>query len=395
MTKEEIKALIQKYNDGNCTRDEKGQLESWYIYTANENKDLSFSQDLWLNKEARYQDILSSKESKATILTLLFHKYRNITIAAITFIAVSVPIYLAENWSFDKAEAITVFKNDISPGGNKAFLTLSNGKRINLTEAKTGELATQLGIEITKDPNGQVIYRSHSTSTTNTQKAKSENLYNIIETPRGGQYLVCLPDGSKVWLNAASTLKFPITFADASQRKVELSGEAYFEVSKDKVHPFIVKTKAQDVEVLGTVFNISSYKDDERTKTTLINGSVKITSLNKSANKSPDKTNQKILIPGQEALLTYNSLVVSNANLKEATAWKNGYFILNHDNFREIMSKISRWYDVEIIYQCDPDGLRLGGMVPRSEKISTILELIGKISKVHFKIEGRRVTVIE
>ncbi|MNX85526.1 fec operon regulator FecR [compost metagenome] len=210
--------------------------------------------------------------------------------------------------------------------------------------------------------------------------------YNTIETPKGGQYQLILPDGSKVWLNAASSLTFPTSFVSLKTRKVELIGEAYFEIAKNKTSPFIVKSAKQEVKVLGTHFNINSYADEQSTTTTLLEGSVNIVSLNKAENI--------ILKPGQQSTLNNNKINVTEINTEEAIAWKNGLFIFNDENIKSIMKKIARWYNVEITFKGNLDHVSFVGNYARNKDLESLLENIELTEKVHFKIEGRRIEVI-
>ena len=201
----------------------------------------------------------------------------------------------------------------IVPGGNKAYLTLGNGKRIILTDASIGQLAKEAGVEISKSEDGQLVYSIKD------QLASGQTSINSIETPKGGRYQVLLPDGTKVWLNAGSKLTYPVSFRANSSRKVELTGEAYFEVAKNDRLPFIVKTVLQEVEVLGTHFNVMAYADEKSIRTTLLEGSVKV---------KTDRQ-QSLLHPGQQADLNKENqhIHISNALKNKSVAWKNGYFM--------------------------------------------------------------------
>jgi transmembrane sensor len=269
---------------------------------------------------------------------------------------------------------------DVPPGKNKAILTLSNGRKIALDSAN-GQLATQAGFKIIKTQDGKLTYNETASAQSDLALAS-----NNISTPNGGQWQLILPDGSKVWLNSASSLDYPASFKNQKERVVRLTGEAYFEVAKDKKHPFIVKTDKQTVAVLGTHFNINAYDNEASVQTTLEEGRIKITNLN---------GNEKILVPGQEAMLTGTHLVVHEADLTEALAWKNGYFRFNDENIQSIMRKLARWYDIEVQYKDDAPTEGLNGKVSRYKNISQVLKALEATKIVHFKIEGRRVTVMK
>lgn len=284
--------------------------------------------------------------------------------------------YNAKNSGRDAADQVAQ-QDSIRPGSNKAVLVLANGKRISLTDAKNGQLTQLSGITITKTKDGTVVYHVSETAGTS---ALAE--FNTIETPRGGQYTINLPDGTSATLNASSSLKFPSSFSKASQRVVELKGEGYFEVAKDRKKPFIVKTFEQEVEVLGTHFNVNAYPEERGVKTTLLEGSVRV-----------NKTT--LLKPGQQSLLYNQHMQVATVDTDAETAWKNGRLTFTGRDFKSIMLSIARWYDVEIIYNYNPGDLRLSGGISRFGNINDVLDLLKETGEVKFKIEGRRITVIK
>jgi ferric-dicitrate binding protein FerR (iron transport regulator) len=270
-------------------------------------------------------------------------------------------------------------KNSILPGSNKAVLTLAGGKRIELTSAKNGQLATQGNTVITKAADGQIVYNTTGNST------QPINNYNTVTTPNGGQYQIVLPDGTQVWLNAASSITYPAVFA-GKERLVQLSGEAYFEVAKNPSKPFRVNVNGkQQVEVLGTHFNIEGYADDSNIKTTLLEGSVKLSYKAKSA----------MLKPGQMAVNDLDrSLFIKQADIEEVMAWKNGLFVFNDENIKDAMKKAARWYDVDIEYRGNILKKKLGGTVSRYKNITDLLDNISKTGTIHYKLQGRRVILM-
>jgi transmembrane sensor len=215
----------------------------------------------------------------------------------------------------------------------------------------------------------------------------TKTVYNTIETPKGGQYRIDLPDGTMVWLNAGSSLRYPNRFA-GQERKVALTGEAYFEVAKNKQMPFRVVSGKQVVEVLGTHFNINAYTDEASVKTTLLEGSVNV--LLQETHQS------ELLNPGQQAVVKYNgsSIVVQPVKVEEAVAWKNGYFMFVDADLESIMRQLARWYDVEVAYEGNLGSLKFGGMVSRSKSIAQTLRILELTGNVRFKVAGRRVTVM-
>ncbi|TKC57213.1 FecR family protein [Pedobacter hiemivivus] len=269
---------------------------------------------------------------------------------------------------------------DISPGGNSAILILANGQKVDLEQVANGGVMSQSGIKVVKKADGQIIYEISDVA----EKTASDQ-YNTIETPIGGQYQVNLSDGTKVWLNSGSSLRYPVKFVGA-YRNVELKGEGYFEVSKNKAMPFKVNNSRQTVEVLGTHFNIMAYADEPVVKTTLLEGVVKVSAGKASA----------LLASGQQSKLEGAKVnVIDHVDLEDAVAWKNGYFKFN-ESLESIMSKISRWYGVEVIYETIPErDLTYSGKISRSRNISAVLKIIGFNSDVRFKIEGKKVYVIK
>lgn len=271
------------------------------------------------------------------------------------------------------------YQNDIPPGQYKATLTLANGQTVALSSAKKELIASN-----------QFHYSDGSPIT---GSGRSQAGLNTIKTPNGGQYTVTLPDGTRVWLNAASSLKFPAHFSD-EVRKVELTGEGYFEVAKVTVkgknklaqrQPFIVYTDQQQVEVLGTHFNINAYANEVNVKTTLVEGSVRVSA----------GSDQVMLIPGQQARLNGRDLKVMPANLEDDLAWKNGYFRFNDESIESVMRKLSRWYNLDVQYQGSVSNESFNGKISRNNNISQVLNALESTKTVHFKIEGRRITVIQ
>ncbi len=268
---------------------------------------------------------------------------------------------------------------DVDPGGNKAVLTLADGTKILLDSANIGAISKQGNVTVTKLNDGKIEY-DFSTSSTNSTASKVT--YNTISTPRGGQYQLVLADGSKVWLNAESSVTFPTSFT-GSERKVSMKGEAYFEVAHDASKPFLVSANNTEVKVLGTHFNINGY--DGETRTTLLEGSVAV--------ELPGKTSR--IIPGQQAVTSNlnNAIVVLNGvDLNEVMAWKNGYFYFTHASVEMVMKQLSRWYDVDIIYQGDLPDRKFEGEMQRNLSLSQVLNLLSK-NNIHFSIVGKKIIV--
>lgn len=377
MEKQNIKHILEKVENGNATPQEELQARLW-LFQLNEKKNLDLSDEsLEAVSEQMWSAIQQQKTSSGYIIrkTALWPK---IGIAAsVTLIFLLAGILYYQVMQPKVSVRNQTYVNDVAPGKQGATLTLAGGKKIELGELPNGQIAYQSGITISKTADGQLIYTAQ-------QAGKESDLSNMLTTANGQTYQVKLPDGSKVWLNASSVLKYPASFINKRERRVELSGEGYFEISKDKLHPFIVKTDKQLVRVLGTHFNINSYPDEANVKTTLIEGSVVLTA----------GTNNKTLMPNQQALLTGSELEIKDVDIEEVIAWKNNEFLFKNDDFRANMRKIARWYNLQIVYQKDaPYDFKLGGFLSRSRSLSTVLKLMENTDKVHFRVEGRKLYV--
>jgi transmembrane sensor len=273
-------------------------------------------------------------------------------------------------------------KNDFLPGTSKAILTLANGSQLSLTGGNNGLLAHQGSTAINKKEEGKVEYNSGANQVA-TNEPEAATLYNTVSTPKGGQYRVNLPDGTKVWLNTASSIRFPTEFA-GNNRQVTISGEVYFEVAKNKEKPFIVTVVSERVTVLGTHFNINAYAEENTVKTTLLEGSVKVSNGNDIV----------FLKPGQQAKLTSeNKLMVDNdIDTDEVIAWKNGFFQFNKADITTIMNQISRWYDVDVQYTGQVQPGHYYGKISRNVNASKVLKVL-ELSGMHFTIEGGKIIV--
>lgn len=382
MDEQQAEELINKYSKGLCTSEEKAFVEAWFTAEMNKRNakqdepDYEFKEkELWNH----ISDKTIQKPTKNKIWLLMAS-------AAAVLLVVSAAIFLYTYRINNQSDQANQLANDIAPGGNKAFLTLADGKRIVLTDARIGKLAEQSGVKITKATDGQLIY----TVSDLTKKNNKVNEFNIIETPNGGQYQIKLPDGTKVWLNAASSLKFPSSFSRLVNRRVELiRGEAYFEVAKDKKHPFIVQTDQQEVEVLGTHFNINNYSDESFTKTTLFEGAVRVSPVDKDGTKEKSI----VLKPNEQALLRANTVKVTDADTEEALAWKNGYFKFHDENIESVMRKVARWYNIKVQYSGSIPNQGLEGTMSREQNLSVVLNKLQTTGLVKFEVNGNTVIV--
>lgn len=373
MDKPEAEVLLSKYNRGEATVEEVAILESWYLEEG-------FKRPLFegnLDYEAKRLSILSKiqqhRESPVRKVTKLWPR---IAIAAAVALMV-LGVYFFNYRNGKKIDSDVLITQDVAPGKVGATLTLSSGKKIRLSETANGKLAKEAGVVITKSASGELIYEVQD-------NIGEFNKVNTLSTAKGETYKIRLPDGSIVWLNSASSLTYSANLIKKDHRKVKLEGEAYFEITKDKTRPFVVESKGQQVEVLGTHFNINGYPDEPATTTTLLEGIVKIIATG----------NQQILKPGQQAINSKNIIKVSDANIENTMDWKNGDFYFDRIDFKVAMRKIERWYDVEIIYDSSvPDDIETGGWISRDKKLSSVLKYIESSGLAHFKIEGKKVYV--
>lgn len=374
----ELQRMITDYISGKANAEQKAFLEAYFQYFEG-------GEDILKHASAKEQQDLEA-EMLAGLESRLFAPppKRNKLWPAVARIAAVLLVLIAIGSYFyrkhDMAERNDLVAAAIVPGGNKAVLTLSNGKRISLDDAAFGQLASQDGVAIKKSADGLLVYDVSNAVGTMT------NGIHTITTPRGGEYQVILPDGTKVWLNAESSLSFPAVFK-GMERQVTLSGEAYFEVAKNKRKPFLVNAGGQMVEVLGTHFNISAYKEDNNIRTTLLEGSVRVSVKN--------TTQSMVLKPGQQSAVTKNGLIkLSEVRADDAIAWKNGYFQFDNQSLPDVMKKIARWYDVDIEYNGKLTNENFVGQVSKFDDISDVLAALELTGLAHFKIEGRRVIVM-
>lgn len=388
MNKEYVISLFQNYLRDTATTEELQQLELALRDPVNEEMlkeliDKSYFQlsqvqlsaipDA-LAKENSFNFIIAQPQNKKPVKL-----WRRMSIAASILLFLSVGSYFL----FTKQPAqqnVQNQPNDISAERNKAILTLSNGQQILLNDAKNGTLAKQGNTVINKTNDGAIAYNGQRAESS---VAGADIEYNTITVPRGSTYKLTLTDGTKVWLNAISSLKYPTSFK-GRERNVEIVGEAYFEVAHNKQKPFHVKAAGQTVEVLGTHFNINAYPDEEKIKTDLLEGSVKVSKNKESA----------LLKPGQASVILANQskILVRNADVQSAVAWKNGLFSFKRADLKTVMRQISRWYDVDVSYQGEIPETAITGTIDRNLSAAKALEIISNLG-VSYKSEGKKVII--
>lgn len=372
-----FRTILKKYRQQTASSEETKFLEAYYKMfevkqeLINDENEFRFA-ELKDNIKANIDGRISGP--KARKLNYGWIKYGAVAAA---LLLVSVSIYLVSHQQNN--DLVAEMDRNISPGGNKAVLTLANGNKIVLNELKTGEIAQQSGISITKKDNGELIYRVSARPDSTEGTA-----INTISTPNGGQYTIVLSDGSRVKLNAASSLSFPISFK-GTERVVDLHGEAYFEVAKNIKHPFKVISGLQTIEVLGTHFNVEAYADESAIKTTLVEGSVKVI-----AGK-----NRTIISPGQQATVSregVGSITTAQVNLDKETAWTNDLFIFDGDNLKSVMSEISRWYNITTVYTGPIPDKKFFGGISRNSKLSEVFKIL-ELNQVKLSLKGKTVYV--
>jgi transmembrane sensor len=383
MKNESAEQLWYKYQQGTCTPEEKAIIESWMLHYV-EHSEHTPTEGEFLHAMEKIRSGLPLIERETAKRKILPPWLLPATIAAAAALIATLAFnqYFRSHNRIQKSENIQLA--DVLPGGNKAYLRLADGRRISLTDAANGKLAEQAGVQITKTASGQLVYTVSGAPSGGNSDAPN----NTIETPKGGQYQVRLPDGSQVWLNAASSLTYPAHFSSTKARSVELTGEAYFEIRKSANHQaFLVRSSGQVVRVLGTHFNINAYPNEAGIKTTLLEGSVQVSAGAKA----------EVIKPGQQAILHGSALEVLPADTVTTTAWKNGRFTFNHANIQDIMRQVARWYDIDVKYSGAVPGDLFSGGIARSSSLPTLLKIF-EASQIHFEIvqdKNRRTLLVK
>lgn len=359
------KELLRKYREDTCTPKEKAWVESWYARFNDAPTDLTDSE--------LADDLASLKAKLDGIPRRRTYKWTTFGTAAailVAFLSIAISLYWYSREHNQPNELASRQPNDIPPGGNRAMLTFSDGSSINLDENKSGII---VGDSLTYD-DGTTI------------PVEKETRYATIATPNGGQYQVTLPDGSKVWLNAASSLRYPADFS-GNERKVVLTGEGYFEVTEDKQRPFIVESNGQSLQVLGTSFNVNAYTDEATVTTTLVSGSVKLY-------RTPDGPSQQ-LQPGEQATMRANDFGIKQVDVDDYVFWKTGLIVLNDADLPAIIRQVERWYDVEFIMPEVSTSVKVFGELRRDVRLSEILDALKEYYGLTFEMQGRRVIARE
>jgi len=380
MLYQEFKELYERCTSGNCTPEEQKLFEEYR--DSFDLSDMPWIPDFGdrAEIEKRLKTDLHNRLSKNQIKPLV--RIRWWAAAAVIF---ALGGLFVVNKHFDrttKPHEIASDGNIVKPGSNKAILTLADGKQIILDGLRKGYLFTLNDVAVNNDIDSSLTYQK-----TTAGISRSSQSYNILSTPLGGKYQLTLADGTKVWLNAGSTIKFPINFT-SRERVVELSGEAYFEVAHDRNRPFKVSGAGQVVQVLGTHFNINAYQDENAVKTTLLQGSVKVY----GKNQTPGVLPEIIIKPNEQAVFKNDRLSKITVDAEEFVAWKKGVILFKNADIHDVMRKISRWYNVEVEYQGQLGNDTYNGEIPRNAAFSEVLKIL-KLDDINVKQNGRKLIV--
>lgn len=381
---EHIRILLQRYREGRCTPEEIQLIENWYQQQLDKSAwDFQPGEEAITGNriKARMLERLSLSGETTPVKAIPFYQkkwYRMAAAAGLLLLLAAGAKYWMGMSTPPPAQKAAPMVQDAKPGGNKAVLTLSNGEHILLDSAANGQLPQQGNAQVQQVVNGQLVYQA-------TANNASSIVYNTLTTPRGGQYQLQLPDGTQIWLNAASSITYPTTFA-GKERSVSITGEVYFEVAPNVHQPFRVKAGSLAIDVLGTHFNVNAYTDEASVSTTLLEGSVKVSKGNQSRQLAAGE--QANISP--EGQMTY----IKHADLDQVMAWKNGKFIFGEKaDIYTVMRQIARWYDVDVVYEGKVNQ-HFWGSMSREANASQVFKLLEATGGVHFVLEGKKVTVM-
>jgi len=379
-----LRELAAKYLKGTISESEQKEFDEWFL-----NKDVDeaeFLVDGPFSEEEHRRLLLNRIEreigwKKQTVVRRLWPR---IAAAAAVLVFLSAGLFFHLRETPKGQQSAADFKNDIAPGGNKAILSLTGGKKIVLSDAKVGSVELHGGVSAEKRNAGLLDYSVAS--------AGGAMVFDTISIPRKGQFTVKLSDGTLVSLNSETRLRFPERFS-GDVREVELiSGEAYFAVAHNKRVPFRVRLAGQLVEDVGTEFNIKAYGDEPAVVTTLVEGAVRVRSKVSASGGAGPVLSPK---PGQEVVWQDGEMKVQEANIAEAVAWKKGDFRFYNTDIYSVMRQLARWYDIEVAFEGKPTNEGFYATVSRSKNISAALRALERTKTVHFRVEGRRVTVLK
>ncbi len=376
MNEQEAQQLLEKYSQGLCTPREKALVEHWYQQELAAGQLPDMEAHAGYDKEEIWKGVLETTGLKKHPAKYIILR-RAVAAASILLVLGTAAYFYFGRQPLPKKAIAGKTTNEILPGVNKATLTLADGSKIDLDDA-SGLVAVQSGMHVRKTKDGRVVYEGSSGT-----KQDAAPVPQKIETPNGGQFQVTLPDGTQVWLNAASELRFPSVFT-GDYRIVDLKGEAYFEVAKNKKMPFIVRAQGTETLVTGTHFNVMAYEEENHSATTLLEGSVQVS----------NSFSKVLLSPGQQAVNTRQmKLSKSEVDVETVIAWKNGLFKFDNADIETVMRQLSRWYDVTVQYKGKVPDNHFTGYISRNSKLSQVLKML-ELSGVEFQVEDRKINVL-
>lgn len=385
-----LEQLYERYLDNRLSEEELADFLLRLHHPENEERAAQLMDQTW-------EKMFTLKEGEARVVPFWKGDFFRIAAAAVVVLTIGMVAYFTFFNQAEKAEKAGVasqqerFKNDLHPGTNHAELILADGSKVNLDSAHKGSLAMEGTVEVTRLENGQIVYEAPL------RQAQGDIRYNTIRNPRGSKVVsLTLSDGSKVWLDAASSITYPAAFT-GRERKVEITGQAYFEVATDPLptspegggkRAFVVSKGDLEVAVLGTHFNVMAFDDEEDIQVTLLEGVVKVSRLTTH--------DSRLLKPGQQAVLTHDSRLTTQdaVDLDQTMAWKNGIFQFRDMTIEALMKQVARWYDVEVIFEDRPTEHFIS-TIPRDVPASQVFKILETTGRVHFRIEGKKVVVMK
>ena len=387
LNKEIFKDLIRRYLDGSASEAEKELVDRYYKGLLEESRLSGFSLQDNVQEErilARINAAIEKEHTPEKRLVMVSRRrwYAYAAIAACGLVLITLVYFFRHTPVLQELAqqrpAPAVQPHDVPPGGNRAVLTLANGRQIVLDSASNGALSSQGNIQVLKLDSGLVAYHPSGIISPG-----GEVQYNTLTTPRGGQYCIMLSDGSKVWMNAQSSLRFPASFS-GKERRVVLNGQAYFEIAANDRQPFILEAGNISVQVLGTSFDVMAYPDENNIKTTLVTGAVKVKGQHA----------QHLLKPGQQAVYSDDhALIIKTVDVDQITAWKNDLFLFNSTDLETAMRQLARWYNISPVFEDNLRMVSITGKMPRSYNLSQVLKVLAFTAGLRYKIEGTKVII--
>lgn len=396
MESSRLKYLFNAYYNKTASPEEKIEFLDFVAESEHDEDLKALLTEKWLNPPNE-KEILTADQADDMLVAILQkqsvnegsalvtkvslgHQFMRLAAAAAVFLIAGMSIYMCLKPGIQNPQNAGLIKkantDKIVHGGKRAVLTLGDGSKVTLDTTQEHLVIRQGNTKVSKQSLATLAYYTENESTASV-------IYNTLSTPKGGQYELILPDQTRVWLNSSSSIRFPTQFK-GKERRVSITGEAYFEVSKNKAMPFKITVNHTEVEVLGTHFNVMAYPDESAINTALFEGSVKVNS----------GTEHKVLVPGQESRISKNGKInISRADAEEVLAWKNGWFNFNNCDIQKVMRQISRWYDVEVEYQGKIPTGHFSGAVSQANEITKVLDIL-RTGGVNFKTEGRKIIVL-